>query len=529
MKNKFYKLKTKREVAGVIGIELKHLTHGLKRIDSHYEKFIIKKKCGGEREILAPSDEFKVHLGIISDILTEYDTSAYEKRKSLSHAYRKNKSIITNAMPHRRKKYVLNFDLENFFPTIHFGRICGFFMKNKDFLMEREAAAFLANLVCYKGILPQGSPCSPIISDLIARVLDVRIISILKGKGCSYTRYADDITISCYKDEFPSNIAWIDENGNWFLGVDIVRILEKSGFKVNRAKTRMSYSSFRQIVTGLVVNKKVNIPIEYYRRLRSLCYYHFMGKDFYIDDENKFNETHRLEGMLNYVYYVRNFSDDRDIKDKLAQPKGSHVLFQKFLYHKYFINNEKPILYMEGKTDVFHVKSAMKRLNIFYDSKDEKYLCDFFKHKDEKKRVLPYAYGTSGMKRFIQEIENRYSKYNLIGKCESPVILIVDGDKAGQNVYFLGIKEKHRETKNSIQWKHIKYNVYIIMLPNDKVIETLYADVLKVENDKVILEDGEFSKVRFFEESRSYDFSKLSKFKELLKIVDEIISDYQKK
>jgi RNA-directed DNA polymerase len=91
---------------------------------------------------------------------------------------------------------VLNLDLQNFFPSLHFGRVRGFFLNNNYFKLAEPVATILAQIACNDGALPQGSPCSPILSELLTHFLDMRLVRVAARNKCSYTRYADDITFS---------------------------------------------------------------------------------------------------------------------------------------------------------------------------------------------------------------------------------------------------------------------------------------------------------------------------------------------
>ena len=102
---------------------------------------------------------------ILYDCLQEIEKS--EKRKNkLSHAYRKGFSIVSNASAHKSRRYVLNIDLHNFFPSFNFGRVRGFFLSNKQFKLAEPIATLIAQIACNNGVLPQGSPCSPVITEL---------------------------------------------------------------------------------------------------------------------------------------------------------------------------------------------------------------------------------------------------------------------------------------------------------------------------------------------------------------------------
>ena len=99
-------------------------------------------------------------------------------------------------MMHVGSKYVLNIDLQDFFDSFNFGRVRGFFIKNRNFQLNPDVATVIAQIACYDNKLPQGSPCSPVITNLISHSLDIRLASLAKKYKCTYTRYADDITFS---------------------------------------------------------------------------------------------------------------------------------------------------------------------------------------------------------------------------------------------------------------------------------------------------------------------------------------------
>ena len=102
------------------------------------------------------------------------------------------------------RRWVFNLDLEDFFPSINFGRVRGFLLKNRDFRAESEhRATVISQIACHENSLPQGSPCSPVISNLVAHLLDMRLVRLASSVGCTYSRYADDLTFSTNKKIFP--------------------------------------------------------------------------------------------------------------------------------------------------------------------------------------------------------------------------------------------------------------------------------------------------------------------------------------
>lgn len=79
-------------------------------------------------------------------------------------------------------------DLENFFDSFHFGRVRGYFQKNNYYKLPFEVATIIAQLTCFHGKLPQGAPTSPIITNLICNIFDLRIIKLAKKYKLDYTR-----------------------------------------------------------------------------------------------------------------------------------------------------------------------------------------------------------------------------------------------------------------------------------------------------------------------------------------------------
>jgi RNA-directed DNA polymerase len=139
---------TRYDVAALLGYKPSGLSYIVFQIPKaeKYKTFKVQKKGGGERLINAPISMLKGLQRRLADVLCEClrELEGREKRKNkLSHAFRKDYSIITNAKAHTSRRYVLNVDLQDFFPSLHFGRVRGFFLKgtsnNDDFVVRYPA------------------------------------------------------------------------------------------------------------------------------------------------------------------------------------------------------------------------------------------------------------------------------------------------------------------------------------------------------------------------------------------------------
>lgn len=454
--------------------------------EEKYTQFAIPKKSGGERIINAPQGILKRIqknlANLLQNCMLEIESSKPHpvpnplshgfKRKAETNSNRKNVisfGIQTNAHNHLNKKYVLNFDLSEFFPSFNFGRVRGFFIKNNDFKLHPSIATLIAQIASYRNELPQGSPCSPIITNLIAHILDIRLVRWAKKHRCSYSRYVDDITLST-NQEISSQLAIrSDELTKWILNTEIEDIIVQCGFKINPLKTRLQSHSSRQLVTGLVVNKKVNIKKEYYRSTRAMCHALFCGGDFFLfGDKSRSGTLQQLNGLLEYIYFVKQkhyYNKDSNQKT-IVEPKNITKLYSQFLHFRYFLALEKPLIICEGKTDVVYLKIAIKQLkkqNIYL----LQYPFNFFHYTERISEVMHITAGTDALKNFI--INYKYNiAFTKLNPCY-PVIVMLDNDKkAGEVVKILHDQFNqpnilYDRTQNFIY--HVIENLYVVLLP----------------------------------------------------------------
>lgn len=233
---------------------IRHLV-GSKNRKRHYHTVEIPKRRGGVRSLTVPSDTMKwVQRGLLQ-VLTHLFP-----RHRCAVGFERGESPLTHARHHVRKRFVYVVDIEDFFPSITWARIYGM-MQAYPFELPPHAARVLANLATYDGALPQGAPSSPILANLLCRKLDSRLFKWARTNGYQYSRYADDLAFSTNKDEFPvSDRKFIEQ------------VIQEEGFSINSEKCRLMPYSRRQMVTGLIVNKKPNLPRSYVRGLRALLH-----------------------------------------------------------------------------------------------------------------------------------------------------------------------------------------------------------------------------------------------------------------
>ncbi|EAW26968.1 RNA-directed DNA polymerase (Reverse transcriptase) [Alteromonadales bacterium TW-7] len=525
---------TKPQLARVLEVDAAFLTRCLyiNKTQNQYHQFSIAKKSGGTRLINAPSKELKslqkklsiLLLDCIDEINAEkYPRSqlvkpklrkngdpdyaaevlkikistAETKQPSLAHGFVKERSILTNAMMHVGKKNVLNIDLNDFFDCFNFGRVRGFFIKNENFKLDQHIATVIAQISCFDNKLPQGSPCSPVITNLITHSLDIRLASLAKKHKCTYTRYADDITFSTRLSEFPAQIMWHDST-TYRAGKALRKEISRSGFSINNSKTRIQYKDSRQNVTGLVVNKKPNIKQEYWRLVRAKCNKLFKTGKFTVveDGEKKDGNISELEGQLNFIdqvdHYNRmrqkpplstDYSHNRVGRGTRSILNGREKTFSKFLFFRLFYGNQKPTILCEGKTDNIYLKSAISELSQSYpqlsSSKGDDYelLVRFVKYTKRTRFLLELFGGADYLRGFIDNFEKNTKAYAKITP-EHPVIIFLDNDEGPNNIVKL-LRDKGFQKKINLvpptldksegirkaNFIHVVENLYIIFTP----------------------------------------------------------------
>lgn len=363
---KFNELKTRDDLAIHLKIPRRSLTYLLYKVkpENSYNDFFISKKSGGKRKISSPTSRLKsVQRKLNESMLNFMEESDFPKSK-IAYGYSKEKSIVFNSKNHVKKKFVINIDIKDFFESINFGRVRGFFINNKYFKMNTEVSTIIAQLTCYNNSLPQGAPTSPLISNLIGQILDYKISKICNKYKLVYTRYVDDLTFSTNDDKIIKNYSsFIDE---------IDQILNKSGFQRNINKTRIQYRNSRQVVTGLVVNRKISIPREYYKDTRSMLHSLISNGEFYIDKDQKIvGNLNQLEGRFTFIDHIEKYNNNKNKAKSLNNKSPDRLCtkekqFQKFLFYKQFFVNERPLIITEGKTDILYLKAALKNLHKQY-------------------------------------------------------------------------------------------------------------------------------------------------------------------
>ncbi|MGR8933227.1 MAG: reverse transcriptase family protein [Gammaproteobacteria bacterium] len=276
-----------KELAAWLGLSLGQLdqyagnrcvaTYPVETRFRHYHYHWKPKKGGQPRLIEAPKQRIadvqrQIYLGILEHIPLH----------EACHGFRKRHSCRTYVAHHAGKSVVIRMDLENFFVSVPLRRIHALFtaigyreaiarrlaglccnQTPPDVLGENPQLTWLQRKQLMTPHLPQGAPSSPVLANLCAYKLDVRLSALAKKIGGEYTRYADDLAFS--GNAYFAGVAR-------YLPVLVAHIAATEGFSVNHRKTRIMSQSVSQRLTGMTLNRFPNCMRKDYDRLKAILY-----------------------------------------------------------------------------------------------------------------------------------------------------------------------------------------------------------------------------------------------------------------
>ena len=268
--------KTEDDLAAALGISRKELwffsVHRERERQPHYVRFAIPKRSGGKRVIMAPKRRLKdIQRKLLALLVEKLPVSDH------AHAFRRGRNIRTGAEPHVGHRFVLRFDLKDFFPTVTAARVRGLLVAyGYSFPVATTLAVLMTEAVRQpvdvEGTIfhvpvgqrhcVQGAPTSPGICNAMLLKMDRRLAGLAKKNGLNYTRYADDLSLSGEMDRAAANR----------FRTTVTRIVTEEGFQINRDKTRLMSQGSRQTVTGVVVNKTLGLSRQERRRMRAAAH-----------------------------------------------------------------------------------------------------------------------------------------------------------------------------------------------------------------------------------------------------------------
>lgn len=264
---------------------------------SSYKFHRIPKRDGTMRVIAEPVSELKKkQQGIL-----RWLTARGIRPSSYAHGFVAGRSTATHARLHVNRRVVIKVDLKDFFGSTKAPQVITALMKAG---LSAVTAKDITNTCILNGTLPQGAPTSPFLANIAVKGMDVRLAALAKKYDAVYSRYADDLSFSSDKPNLNEILPAVDF------------VVKQCGYTLNDKKTRVMRSGKRQIVTGIVVNRKVNIPRKLRRNIRAGLHNVKMALvNNHAFDEKQYES---LKGMTAYFQSV-NMDATRSFKQDIRE------------------------------------------------------------------------------------------------------------------------------------------------------------------------------------------------------------------
>jgi len=291
-----------------------------KRESSNYKMYAIQKRSGGRRFIHSVSGK----LLAVQKFLNNEILQKIEPHPS-SFAFHSGGGIKECAAMHCKARWIFKFDLKNYFHAIseidvykiflnigyrpllafELSRLCTTtrLPEHLTSLLYKKVSIrknydFYCDLSGKMGVLPQGAPTSPMLSNLVANDLDILLTNYSNTHGFVYTRYADDITISAI--DLPKNIS-IGK-----LKYEITRIIRKCKFMENKKKTKILGPGSKKLVLGLLVDgSNPKLSRETYKRIDTHIHaslkYGVINASEHLGFDSPIGYYNHLSGLVAYV------------------------------------------------------------------------------------------------------------------------------------------------------------------------------------------------------------------------------------
>ena len=253
-------------------------------------------------------------------------------------------------------------------------------MIRQPYYFSYKAAKFISDLVTVimpNGVrcLPQGSPSSPIITNIVADHLDVRLSKLAQKYNVQYSRYADDITFSSVNPVL-FKIKELTSKKKGLRGL-IEFIIQEEGFEINNKKSRISLPSQQHEVTGLVVNDKVNVRRNYVKHLRTEI--HNWEKDGYIKASFIFFKHHDSTYKRAGIASMENVIDGKLSFLRMVKGENDPTYLKLKIRYESLLARDKRIIelanlseHSESNDNVFEIKYPKKKL-LKRKNKDNEY------------------------------------------------------------------------------------------------------------------------------------------------------------
>lgn len=268
-----------------------------------YETFYIPKKSGGLRRIDAPKAEL---MDALRRLKTIFEDDFHALYHTAAFAYVKKRSTVDAVKRHQKNssKWFAKLDLHDFFGSTTLDYAISMFsmvFPFSEIVKEPQGEAALRtamSLAFLNGGLPQGTPISPLITNVMMIPVDFKLSNTLRNfekQSFIYTRYADDFIIS---SKYDFDVRSVEEL--------VVSTLNSFGapFTINASKTRYGSSAGRNWNLGVMLNKDNEITVGHKKKkqFQSMLYNYITDKNNGVAWER--NDVQVMYGLHSYYRMV---------------------------------------------------------------------------------------------------------------------------------------------------------------------------------------------------------------------------------
>lgn len=142
---------------------------------------------------------------------------------------------------------------------------------------------------------------------MICNIFDNRVLKLAKKYRLNYTRYADDLTFSTNDRKF------LEIETKFF--EELEKEVIKAGFRINSKKTRVQYRDSRQEVTGIIVNRKLHVSRDYYKKTRAMAYHLYKNGEYFIEKDAQ-GTINQLEGRFSFINQLEWYNNKLNLNVK---------------------------------------------------------------------------------------------------------------------------------------------------------------------------------------------------------------------
>ncbi len=306
-------------------------------------------------------------------------------------------------------------------------------------------------------------------------------------------------------------------------GEELRRLVTHCGFRINAAKTRMQYRTSRQAVTGLVVNKRINVRREYRHNVRAMVHSLFTKGSFelyapasdagVITIEKRAGTPRQLHGMLGFIdsidrYNKKNFPESTDT----GRHSSNELMYREFLIYTNFYAAEAPVIICEGETDNVYLTHAIRSLAVEFPD-----LAEIVPGSKIRLKVRLYKYprsstarildlkdgGSSVLAKFIGNYKKETDKFKAPGQ-KNPVIILYDNDSGAPPIRNALKQASGKKVDGTERFVHVVRNMYALPTPLNGAKESKIEDFFDAATRAIAIGSKTFNDTKDFDEEKHF-------------------------